>query len=569
MSHRPVRERQASRAAAVGATLAAAAALVVAGPVGAAQASAKVVISNVSVSPATFTLTQDQTATATVTFRLRVPKGQQRSYRAHDGVRTVPAVVEPGGGTLGVRRKVASLISGSLTDGIWRARVPVAASLDGSHDLAVEVCPRGTHCNRGGPQTHPLGITITVDGTHAPVLADLVQSPVRLPHGQTHGAQAIGHVVYAGGSTPASGIDIALVRAGGRPAVVAHTDGQGRFIAPWPWADRRSGVAGTLLVRVAGATGSVVSDTRTLNTPRSRFALNVRHPPYAMAGGRYVVTGTVSPGYPAAMLGHVSLQRLVSGKWRTVDVAHVRPQRRNGKLLPRAQFHLSTRFTSLGTATLRVTKSDAMCHGGRCRITGDIDSRFTMVTGSRNELVEQQLARFGYPVGAVDGTIDARARQALCAWRDVQGQKATRNGVTNAIARSILNAPRAPRANRIDGLYVSKTCQVLFQVVHGRYRRIVWASTGMPGLDTPSVVGAIFRKVDGPVESTLYPGAFMYWPMFFNPARPAIALHGSVSNDLVLPYPASHGCIRVWRPDIHAIFNESPLGTRVVVYGRY
>jgi lipoprotein-anchoring transpeptidase ErfK/SrfK len=61
----------------------------------------------------------------------------------------------------------------------------------------------------------------------------------------------------------------------------------------------------------------------------------------------------------------------------------------------------------------------------------------------------------------------------------------------------------------------------------------------------------------------------MYHPMFFFPSRPGIALHGSVTNSLVEPYPASHGCVRVWRPQIHQIFNESPLGTRVKVYGSY
>jgi lipoprotein-anchoring transpeptidase ErfK/SrfK len=91
----------------------------------------------------------------------------------------------------------------------------------------------------------------------------------------------------------------------------------------------------------------------------------------------------------------------------------------------------------------------------------------------------------------------------------------------------------------------------------------------MAGHRTPNGTGHIFRKVRGWVESTLYPGAFMLDPMFFFPDRPGIALHGSVSNDLVEPYPASHACVRVWRPDVRKIFNESPLGTKVKVYGRY
>jgi hypothetical protein len=303
--------------------------------------------------------------------------------------------------------------------------------------------------------------------------------------------------------------------------------------------------------------------------PAGQFGLVVHHPKYASAGGRYVLSGTVTPGYPARMLGTVSLQRQVGGHWRTVDTAAIHPIRRHGKTLLRGQYRLSTSFGSLGTARLRVVKSGAQCHTGSCRITGTRGDHFDVVTGSRNELVERQLGHFGFPVGAVDGVIDARAHQALCAWRDATGVKPTRAGVTNKTSRSVLNATRQPKPHRSDGIYVDKTCQVLFQVVHGRFKRIVWASTGMPGLDTPNVTGAIFRKLTGAVESTLYPGAYMFWPMFFNPARPGIALHGSISNDYVLPYPASHGCIRVWRPAIKHIYDESPIGTRVVVYGKY
>ena len=558
------------RSVAAGVAVAAAATFVVVGPAGSALASAKVVVSNVSTSPGTtFTLTQAQTATVTVTFRIRSADGQQKSFD-HGGItRSLPAVVERGAAATGVPRTVATLVSGTRKNGIWQALIPLAASLDGSHDLAVQTCADRVHCNRAGPQTIGLGVTITVSGSHRPVITDLAQSPGRLPTGATRGAQAVGQVVFAGTNAPAADLDIALARKGHLPHVVAHTDHQGQFIAPWPWADRPSGTAGTLSVQVPTPNGAVVTDTRTLTLPFSRFAVTVNPPQYASAGGRYVLTGTVSPGYPAKKLGHVSLQRQVNGRWRTVDTSPVRPQRRSGHVLPRAQFRLSTTFDAFGQAMLRVTKSDAMCRNGHCRITGTHSSRFTVVTGSRNELVEHQLAHFGFPVGTVDGTIDARAQQALCAWRDATGGRPSRAGVTNAVARSVLNATHKPKANRTDGLYISKTCQVLFQVVGGKYRRIVWASTGMPGLDTPNVTGAIFRKIDGVVESTLYPGAFMYWPMFFNPARPAIALHGSVSNDLVLPYPASHGCIRVWRPEIKRIFDESPLGTKVVVYGKF
>lgn len=94
-----------------------------------------------------------------------------------------------------------------------------------------------------------------------------------------------------------------------------------------------------------------------------------------------------------------------------------------------------------------------------------------------------------------------------------------------------------PAPHRTNGIFVNKTCQVLFQVKHHKFHRVVWVSSGMAGHETPNGTGHIFRKVKGWVESTLYPGAYMLDPMFFFPDRPGIALHGSVSNDLVQALP--------------------------------
>src|SRR5882757_6239302 len=183
--------------------------------------------------------------------------------------------------------------------------------------------------------------------------------------------------------------------------------------------------------------------------------------------------------------------------------------------------------------------------------------------------VEKKLDSLGFPVGTVDGTISTRTDQALCAWRDINGLKITRKGLDVSLATSILTATKMPKANRPDGIYVDKTCQVLLQVVKGKYKRIVWVSTAGHGYDTPSGTGHVWRKVAGWHESSLYPDAYMYDALYFRTDRPAIALHGSMTNDLVHTYPDSHGCVRVWRPTIAGIFAESPIGTLVKVYGKY
>ncbi|MGW6278759.1 L,D-transpeptidase [Kribbella sp. NPDC055071] len=183
--------------------------------------------------------------------------------------------------------------------------------------------------------------------------------------------------------------------------------------------------------------------------------------------------------------------------------------------------------------------------------------------------VEQQLDKLGYPVGDIDGDITVRAKQALCAWRETHGMPVNRGGLTLTDAYSVLNATTKPTPTREPGIYVNKTCQILYQIVGKTYKRIVWISTGAPGYDTPNRTGKVWRKWAGAHESSLYDDAFMYDSLYFLKDRPGIALHGSRVNSLIKPYPASHRCVRVLRPEIHEIYADTPIGTKVQVYGEF
>ena len=183
--------------------------------------------------------------------------------------------------------------------------------------------------------------------------------------------------------------------------------------------------------------------------------------------------------------------------------------------------------------------------------------------------VERQLDKLGYPVGDIDGDITARAKQALCAWRETHGLPISRKGLSLNDAYSVLNATSRPTPTRSPGIYVNKTCQILYQIVGKSYKRIVWISTGGPGYETPNRTGAVWRKWAGAHESSLYEDAYMYDSLYFLKDRPGIALHGSRVNSLVKPYPDSHRCVRVVRPEIHQIFTDTPLGTKVQIYGEY
>jgi hypothetical protein len=499
-------------------------------------------------------LSQLEVDEVTLTFEVNSGTEQARPPKVVDTTSSVPFADER-----------ASLVSGNLTTGTWEATVVLASFMDGSHAPRVRVCVTDTSCD-----VHSLDTSIVVQGSDQPVLKSVSQNPDRLRAGKVSGAEAVGRVVFADSGEPVRGIAVRLVRhSGDTGRLVDRSSSRGRFTSPWPWT--RPGQDPAEITLTAPDVPGVRFDRDVLGNPSTRFRVP-KPKARALVGPdeKVVVSGTVTPGYPASKLGPIRLQELTDRGWKTRASTQLRQVRdSSGDPVNRARYRLSIRFSKAGKHVLRLSKPPAMCSGGPCRVARANSERFSVVVGNRAFVVERHLDALGVPVGQVDGVVDARSKQAFCAWRDMVGQKPSRQGLSKRLVASVMHHSKLPRPGRPDGLYVNKTCQVLFQVKNHQFRRVVWVSTGAPGYETPSATGHIFRKIDGWVESTLYPDAYMLNPMFFLPGRPAIALHGSASNDLVHPYPASHGCVRTWRPEILHIFDESPIGTRVKVYGSY
>jgi hypothetical protein len=167
--------------------------------------------------------------------------------------------------------------------------------------------------------------------------------------------------------------------------------------------------------------------------------------------------------------------------------------------------------------------------------------------------VERALANLGMPVGYVDGYYDARTRRAVCAWRTVTGRPVHRGLPTSSEARAIVATRGLPSAGSrlVNGVTVSVTCQAAFWVGGNRaIRRIMAASTGKPGYRTRLGTHRIFVSFPGWSTSTIYPEARMYKLMQFSGGQ---GLHGSATDALVFPYPASHGCVRMFHRDIDAM----------------
>jgi lipoprotein-anchoring transpeptidase ErfK/SrfK len=177
-------------------------------------------------------------------------------------------------------------------------------------------------------------------------------------------------------------------------------------------------------------------------------------------------------------------------------------------------------------------------------------------------------------VGKPDGRMGPQTRQALCVYRTiVKGLPSSLwKPVTNADVRSLARTKALPafafakQAHATTVAWVSKDCQAVLEVVHGRYRHVMPATTGKPGHETPSGLHNIEWRWPGWHVSTKYrENGQMFDSQYFGPG---IALHGVPANE-VHKQPSSHGCVRLYATDAKTLYRDLRVGTPVWVTGSF
>lgn len=191
-----------------------------------------------------------------------------------------------------------------------------------------------------------------------------------------------------------------------------------------------------------------------------------------------------------------------------------------------------------------------------------------------NIRVEQVLKAWGFPVGQVDGVFDNRTRQSMCVWRDLTGNNES-HALPSIRERFLIHRAIRPKVptRLVVGLNVNITCQAVIWVKTSRKThapmvfKVFPATTGSKEFPTRTGKFRIYAQVNDWQESDLYPGAMMYRPKYFDGGQ---AFHGSATDSLVVPFPASHGCVRMFHSAIDELWrNKIGIGTQVTVYGRW
>ncbi|MEO6205478.1 MAG: L,D-transpeptidase family protein [Mycobacteriales bacterium] len=183
---------------------------------------------------------------------------------------------------------------------------------------------------------------------------------------------------------------------------------------------------------------------------------------------------------------------------------------------------------------------------------------------------QRQLTTLKYYVGAIDGARGPSLRSAVMAFQKVQGIGA--DGIVGPSTLAALAKPTSPTlrgnapANRVE---IDLTKQVLYVVKGGAVSRIMPVSSGNGATYsqksggtakalTPAGYFTIQRRIIGERKADL---GTLYDPQYFYRGW---AIHGSNS---VPARPASHGCVRVTRPDGKYLLKALTVGMSVYLYG--
>lgn len=121
-------------------------------------------------------------------------------------------------------------------------------------------------------------------------------------------------------------------------------------------------------------------------------------------------------------------------------------------------------------------------------------------------------------------------------------------------------------AQTVEGINVNLTCQYSYFVRDGKIKKFFPISSGRKGHETQPGIFKIWYQYDHWWESTLYPGAWMYRPKYFDHDR---AFHGLKSDASVRPYPDSHGCLRTKKKMMDYLWSNMVKSDQIRIYGKF
>jgi peptidoglycan hydrolase-like protein with peptidoglycan-binding domain len=275
-------------------------------------------------------------------------------------------------------------------------------------------------------------------------------------------------------------------------------------------------------------------------------------PPFALAGGRIVVRGIVTP-YVAAQTVRVSFS--LDGRRVGAESMSVLPGRGGA-----GRFQVGFSSRTAGLLQARVAHAATPQQGAFAAAAPSV--RFVNANlglgakGQSVRLLQSELDVLHYAV-PLSGVLDEGTGRALIAYRKMTGLQRIPYAGRQVFELLARRAGSFPVRYRGDGRHVEAnlTKQVLAEIEPGGHVKTIYTiSSGKPS--TPTVLGRfrVYEKTpgvnsEGMVDSNYFIRGY--------------AIHGYAE---VPTYAASHGCLRVPIPDAPAIYGWVQVGTPVDVF---
>lgn len=275
-------------------------------------------------------------------------------------------------------------------------------------------------------------------------------------------------------------------------------------------------------------------------------------PPFAPAGSRIKVRGTVTP-YVAGQQVRVSFY--LQGRRASTQLVAVEPGRPGA-----GTFTVSLSSSAAGLADIRAAHAatpQQAAFSSRAPLLRFVHTEVGPgASGLSVSLLQSELAALHYAVPQ-NGRFDEATGQALIAFRKVTGLERVPYAGSAVFSRLFHNQGAFHVRYPHDGRHVEGdlTKQVLALIEpHGKVRAIFMMSSGKPS--TPTVIGRfqVYRKEPGANSEDMVDSNYFI---------SGYAIHGYPE---VPTWAASHGCLRVPIPDAPFIYSWVQMGTPVDVY---
>jgi hypothetical protein len=179
------------------------------------------------------------------------------------------------------------------------------------------------------------------------------------------------------------------------------------------------------------------------------------------------------------------------------------------------------------------------------------------------QALQQRLADLGFlAADGVDGVAGDQTRFAVIAFQ--KWQRAPADGIVGPQTRAALEQAARPTPIRTGSgghrVEVLLDRQLTLAIDDNVVVRAIHMSSGKPGFATPTGSYAVFRK-----EARSWSVPYKVWLPWATYFVGGVAFHEYPDVPVV---PASHGCVRTPRYDAKWLYEFTPIGTPVVVFGR-